>query len=151
MRPYESDPAVDSIGTFSLARLLRAVCAVLGIIAIVIGLVYAVRVFGWVHTALLNPSGFQERLVLWSAAVGGEKLDVVTGDTVYHAANFMAILVLGGGTVILAWIAMGLIVGGGKIVAWTVSERDAIRRILVQALGAAAARGQKPSAGGDVK
>jgi hypothetical protein len=121
----------------SLLQLIRSAAAVLGVIAIAIGLYYATRVFGLVFDALNNPEVFQTTLDKWVTAVGAKELDIaVEGtSTVIHGARPLALATLGGGCFILTWISIGITVAGAKIIYWTLSDREAVRQILTTAFG----------------
>jgi hypothetical protein len=81
------------------------------------------------------PQSFSAHLDQWIAAVGGAQLDFVIAGTTYHSANIVAIMVLGGGVTILAWISIGLVLAGAKMVSWTLGDREAIKKILAYAFG----------------
>lgn len=121
----------------SFLQLIRATVAILGIIAIIIGLTYATRMFGLIYTTLQAPEAFQVHLDTWVAAVGGEELNIVVEGTTYPGARVVAIIVLGGGAAILAWIAMGFIRTGAKTVSWILGDREAVKKILLHAFGPA--------------
>ena len=143
MREYRQVDEGPSFSLQSLLQIIRAVGAILGVIAIIIGLVYATRVFALVFTALQAPETFQVHLDKWATVVGGDELDVVIGGTTYHGARIIAIMVLGGGSTILAWISMGFIRAGAKTLSWTLSDREAVKRMLIHAFGPA--RKPKPN------
>ena len=147
-RPVDEGPLFT---LHSLLQIIRAIAAILGVIAIGIGLVYTTRVFDAVFTALHAPGAFQAHLDKWMLAVGGEQLDIVIAGTTYHGARSIAIMVLGSGATILAWISMGLVLAGAKTVSWTLSDREAVKKLLVHAFGPA--RGIEPNkpSGGDGK
>ncbi len=119
----------------SLLQLIRAVGSILGVIAIIIGLVYVTRIFALILGVLNKPESFDTLLDQWIKVVGGEQLDVIIAGTRFHSANLIAIMVLGGGVSILALISMGLILTGAKIVSWTLGDRDAIKKMLASAFG----------------
>jgi len=136
MRESAYEETIPSFNPRHLLQIIRAVSAGLGVIAITIGLIYVTRIFSAVFSALQGPETFQGLLDKWIPAVGGDELDIVTsGGATYHTARLVAIIVLGGGSVVLAWISMGLILTGAKIVSWTLSDREAIKRMLVYAFG----------------
>lgn len=137
MKDYGRENADTSFNGQFLLQVLRAVGAVLGVIAIVTGLVYATRMFAVIFNTLHSPEVFQAHLEKWVAAVGGAQLDVVVGGIVIHVASLFAILVLGGGAAMLAWIAMGLILAGAKTMAWILGDREAVKKLLVHAFGPA--------------
>lgn len=135
MRGYDRETIGSSFDPQSSAQWIRVVASTVGMVVMVIGVVFAVRLFGLIVQVLRHPAGFQARLEEWVAVVGGEQLDVLVGGGSFPAARMVALSVLGGGAVVLAQMAMGLISVGGKTVSSTLSERDAIKRILVDAFG----------------
>ena len=129
MNDYEQTERDHSFTMQTLLQLIRAAGAVLGIIVIIIGVVYATRIFSMVSTALQNPEAFESMLKQWVEAVGGEHLDFVVPEvTTYHVANLVAIAVLGVGTVILGWISIGLIAVGAKVLSWSLNDRIPTKR-----------------------
>lgn len=135
MREFERANRVEPINMQTAIQVLRAVGAALGIIAIIFGLSYATRLFAGIFSALRAPENCQALVDTWSAAVGGEQLDIVISGATYHCARIVAVVILGGGSMILAWLSLGLIAAGGKIVSWTLTDRAAIKRVLEQAFG----------------
>lgn len=135
MKEYNQEDVGAVFSLQALLQLIRAVGAILGVVAIVIGLVYVTRIFGLIFGVLHAPDGFDAHLAQWVKAVGGEQLDVVVSGTTLHCARIVAIAVLGGGVTILAWISLGLILAGAKIVSWTLGDREAVRRMLAYAFG----------------
>jgi hypothetical protein len=135
MREYGHENEAASFNLQSLLQIIRAVGAILGVIAIVIGLVYATRIFAVVFSALHSPEAFQVHFDKWVTAVGGEELDIAIGGTTYHGSRIIALMVLGSGAFILAWISMGIIMAGAKTVSWTLGDREAVKRVLVHAFG----------------
>jgi hypothetical protein len=140
MREYGHDSDAQAFTLQSLLQIIRAGAAILGVIAIVIGLVYAARIFAVVFAALHSPEAFQLHFDKWVTAVGGGELDITIAGTTYHGSRILALMVLGVGTFILAWISMGIMMVGAKTVSWTLSDREAIKRVLVHALGPARKR-----------
>ena len=132
MREFDPD---DSFNVKSFLQVLRAVAVVLGVAAILVGVVFAVRVFAVAFNALRDPAGFQPLLAQWAETVGGEKLDVVIEGNKYPCAGVLATIVLGGGGMMLVWIAMGLVMAGAKVVSWTLGDRTAVKKMLEQAFG----------------
>ncbi len=135
MREYEIQNSGPSFSVQSLLQLIRAAAAILGVLIMIIGVVYVTRIFAWIFGVLHDPDSFGANLNQWVAAVGGAQLDFVAPGITYHSANMVAIMVLGGGVVILAWISIGLVMVGAKIVSWTLGDREAIKKILADAFG----------------
>ena len=124
MKAYGQEESGRSFNVQTVQQMIRAAGAVLGLVVIIIGIVYATRIFSMVSAALHNPGGFEAVLKSWVAAVGGDRLDFVVPDiTTYHAANLVALAVMGVGTMILAWMSIGLILVGAKVLSWSLSDR----------------------------
>jgi len=137
MRDFgQTDTGVSS-NLQPLLQFIRAIAAILGVIAIAVGLYYATRVFGQVFAALNDPEAFQSTLDKWVTVVGAKELDIaVEGtSTVIHGARPVALATLFGGAFILSWIAIGITVAGAKIIYWTLSDREAVRQLLTYAFG----------------
>ena len=147
MRDYKREDSGLGFSTDSLLRLVRAGAAFLGVAAIAIGIVYAMRIFNLIYTTLSGPETFQTHIEKWAPAVGGKELDFIISGNTYHGANIVALVAIGGATAILAWISMGLMVTGAKVVSWTLGDREAIKKMLVHAFGPGGRPGESPTAG----
>jgi hypothetical protein len=132
-------------------RLIRAFVAVLGVTAILIGMLYAARTLHLVYSALSSPETLRSVLDRWASAVGGKELDFVIAGTTYHAADVVAIVVLGAGAVVLAWISMGLILTGTKVVFWALGNRQGIKKVPTRPFGRGSGPGGSSTAGGDTE
>jgi len=146
MRDYGQKRDGNSFSMHTVLQILRAMSAVLGIVTIIIGVIYAAQIFSLLARALQEPDSIHTYLEIWTEAVGGDELDIVIDGTIYPCANAIAITVLGGIAVCLAWISMGLILTGAKVVSWTLSDREAVKKILKHAFGGEKA--PKTEAGG---
>lgn len=137
MRDFGQTDTGASPNLQSLLQFIRAIAAILGVIAIGVGLFYATRVFGQVFGALNDPEAFQVTLDKWVTVVGAKELDIAVAGTptVIHGARPVALATLFGGAFILSWIAIGITLAGAKIVSWTLSDREAVRQILTAAFG----------------
>jgi hypothetical protein len=100
----------------SVAVLGRAAATCVGIIAIVVGLVCAVKVFNEVYASMLAPESLQPTFVKWTEVVGGDSLKVEVDGVTYNAARPTAILVFVVEQLVLAWIAMGIMFVGARVV-----------------------------------
>jgi amino acid transporter len=67
--------------------------------------------------------------------LGGDALDLKILDQTYPTATILSVLIVGAGFLVLAWISIGILTAGGRLISWTTSERDAIRSILQQVSG----------------
>ncbi len=137
MREHGAEDGGSTFSMHSLMQGVRVAGAILGIIAIIIGLVYATRVFDLVLNTLHAPGAFEAHLDKWVEAVGGEQLDLTLAGETFHGARVFAIMILGGGALVLVWLSLGFITVGAKTVAWTLSDREAIKKLLVHTFGPA--------------
>ncbi|HWB10953.1 MAG TPA: hypothetical protein VG826_17125 [Pirellulales bacterium] len=130
-----SGPAEGPSAASLLETVARACANLVGVIAVVAGLWLAMDLFGAVYRGLNSPENVRPLLQQWAETLGGEKLTVKIGEERYPLASLVAVLVVGAGCCVLAWLAMGVMLTGAKIITWTSSDREAIRRILQHALG----------------
>ena len=137
MKDYGREDSASSFNLQSFLQLIRACGAILGVVTIVIGLVYATRLFGLVFAALDDPAAFQALFGKWVEAVGGDDLNLDVAGTAIRGAPPLAIGVIGGGVFILTWLSMGLIGVGAKTVSWLLGDREAVKKVLAHALGPA--------------
>jgi hypothetical protein len=135
MRDYERKPESNSFSLQPLFQIIRALGALFGMAIMLVGVVCVARVFSLIYRALHAPVTLQALLREWTEAVGGAQLDIIVAGTTLHGANYVALGVLGGGGTVLAWIGMGLIVAGAKTVSLTLSDHEAIKRLLAETLG----------------
>jgi hypothetical protein len=122
--------------------MLPRLCAnVVGLVAVVAGLWLAIDLFNAIRHALNTPENVRPLLDQWATTLGGDKLTIKVADKSYPLASLAATIVLGAGCCVLTWLAIGVMMGGAKIISWTSSDREAIRRILQYAFGPT---GRKP-------
>ena len=135
MREYNQPDSGSGLTVHALMNIVRLAATGLGIVVIIMGLVYATRIFHVIYTTLQSPETFHSLLDQWVIVLGGEELDLTIAGGTFHGAHVFSVLVLGGGAAILAWIAIGLILAGAKIVSWTTDESETIKRILRHTYG----------------
>ena len=133
---YDPEEAKSPITLEDVMTVLRLLAAAMGIVVVVIGVLFAMKMFYAIFAALQAPKDVQPLLEQWISVLGKDELDLTIGKDTLPLARILATVVLGGGAVVLTWIAMGLIVTGAKVVSWTTSDREAIKRILRDAFGA---------------
>ena len=123
---------------------LRLLASFVGIVAVVAGLVLAGLVFYTIYDNLTHPRDADRLISRWSDTLGGDDLVLEVRGQQYPAGELLAVLVLGGGAAILAWLALGIMVTGAKVISWTASDREAIRQILRSAFGGSKPRAIEP-------
>ena len=129
----QPSPATQTIA--NLQEFFRLVATVLGLAMMVIGLCFALKLFGEVNASLGQPGQFAEPIAKWEQALGGKELDVKAGDTTLRVSRILAIAALGGSVLVLIHVAVAFVYAGARIVSWTATDRQAIRRIILQAIG----------------
>jgi hypothetical protein len=133
--PPGDQPSVSIVG--SLEMLPRLCANVIGVVAVVAGLWLAIDLFNAIYHGLNAPENVRPLLDQWGATLGGDKLTVKVADKSYPLASLAATIIVGAGCGVLTWLAIGVMLTGAKIIAWTSSDREAIRRILQYAFGPA--------------
>ena len=67
--------------------------------------------------------------------IGGEDLAIRVGSDTVPLARPLSFVFVGAGGVVLVWVAMGLIVAGAKVIAITLGDAEAVKRVLKHAFG----------------
>ncbi|HUY31926.1 MAG TPA: hypothetical protein VMV69_04035 [Pirellulales bacterium] len=132
--PRPNDPSLAT-SSFSLEGGGRLVATCLGIVVIVVGLWATLKVFNALYDGLRAPRESTELFRQWADTVGGDKLTIDVNGTKLAGAPYLAVTVIGGGTFLLCWLAMGIMLAGAKIIFWASGDREAVKKILRYALG----------------
>ena len=141
MQKFIKEEFDNKVGFLDQAgRLVRLIASVIGMILIIAGLIYALKLFNLVFDNLSSPQNFIEIFKPWIEVVGGDAFNFRVAGKPYPVANVITLGVLGAGGFLLAWIAMGLMLTGAKIVSWTTSDREAILKILNHVFGVVAVK-----------
>jgi hypothetical protein len=114
---------------------LRVVATMLGFVVILVGLWMVLKIFGAVFEGVTAPQGMAPTFAGWVETVGGDKLKLTINGSEIHLAPVLATVMIGGGALVLAWLSMGVMLTGAKIISWTSGDREAIKRILQHAFG----------------
>ncbi|HUY91905.1 MAG TPA: hypothetical protein VMV10_24405 [Pirellulales bacterium] len=107
------------------------------IVTILVGLWLAIKLFGAIAAGLQSPDAYRQTIEQWTALVGGDGLKVKIGEQEFALAPAVALAVIGLGLALLTWLSLGVMLTGAKIVSWSSGDREAVRRVLQQALGGA--------------
>jgi hypothetical protein len=119
----------------SLESIARLFASTVGIIAIVIGLWLALKLFGAVAEGLQSPDAYKETFQQWTALLGGDRLKIKVGDQELALGPTAALGAVSIGLMLLTWLTLGVMLTGAKIVSWTSTDREAVKRVLQHALG----------------
>jgi hypothetical protein len=131
---YPTGPGQDHPG-MSLRPMLEFVgilAAVLGLVAIVIGLVYGVKMFEAIFNALDSPAQLSGRIDALAQALGGDSLSISIDGQKTAVAKPLAAILLGCGATLLVWMSLGFIAVGVRSVTWLLTDREAVKRVLRQ-------------------
>ena len=128
-------PEPNGLNMQTLLYGLRAAGAVIGLITMGVGLTYTLKLLALILDALKHPEKVERLLTMWQDALGGEQLDLIVQDVSVHTGPLLAIAVLGGLTLLLPKISIALITAGAKVLAETLGDREAVKKLLTQAFG----------------
>ena len=120
---------------FSPDAAMRLAASAVGIATILVGLWFAIKLFGAIAEGLQSPEAYRDSIQQWTTLVGGEGLKVKIGEQEFALAPVIALAAIGLGLILLTWLSLGVMLTGAKIVSFSSGEREAVKRILQQALG----------------
>lgn len=127
----------DGVKMPSIAQCVRGLGALIGMTMMIFGVVYAVRIFGWIVQGLQNPEKVSDLVKRWGLAVGGgANFDFTVGGESIPLSEILGILILGMGMWVLSKIAFMFLTEGSKVITNTLGEKDAIKKILLYTFGA---------------
>jgi hypothetical protein len=107
----------------------------IGVLMVLIGLYFSVKLFFRIFDALLYPEHIRELLMAWSQTMEWHVLEVdFQGKTLSFGRSF-ALVVIGVGGFLLVSIALAMVRTGARIIAFATEEREAIKDILQYSLG----------------
>lgn len=133
--PTNSAEPAGEPSLFSPDAAMRLAASAVGIAAILVGLWFAIKLFGAIAEGLQSPEAYRESIQQWTTLVGGEGLKVKVGEQEFALAPAIALAAIGMGLVLLTWLSLGVMLTGARIVSWSSGEREAVKRILQEALG----------------
>ena len=134
MESYTLQKRDDSAGIQTSFEFLKMMGVLLGMICIVIGLVFSMKLFFMIYGALENPEGIAIYVQQWGEILGGKDLTLTLNGDEIPFAKVTAVSMMGSATMILVVIALGLISSGAKLVSWILFDRETVKRVLKQAL-----------------
>lgn len=108
---------------------LRMLAAIIGMAAIVFGFVFAGKLFFAVKDALLDPAGLYSVVAEWEQVIDGEEMTAPVADGEMPLGRIVAVVIVGAGTIVLVWIALGFVTTGARVVSWVVSDLDATKKL----------------------
>lgn len=123
-------PAVDVI-----KKIISLIATCIGLLVIIIGLKYAVEVLQLIFGILNSPASLTTPIQQLAASFGGSIFDLKLTDRTIPLANILALMVYGCGALLCAFLTLGVMHTGARIVALTAGDRDAVKQLLQSAFG----------------
>ncbi len=127
----ESDPQA-SIEIIKQA--IRGIGGLVGVIAIVVGVVYVAKLMDLIFTLLSAPEGGQ-RVLAFAELLGGASLELPSAHGPVPFAMPLAVVFYIAGLLMVGWLALGLIITGAKVVSYCLTDRKSIKELLTYAFG----------------
>jgi hypothetical protein len=115
---------------------LRALCSVVGVLVLALGVYLSARVFYSVYDVSTHPEQCDTLVSKWGEVAGGPealKVQVVPGETV-ELSRLAGVGILGGAAFLLGILSCTMMVTGARIICWTTSDRQAVKAIVEYAL-----------------
>lgn len=120
----------DSVISQGFREHLRMLAGVIGMAAIVCGFLFAGKLFFAVKDTLQDPAGLHPVVTEWEEVIGGgEEVTAPVPNGEIPIGRIVAVAIVGVGTVVLVWIALGFVTTGARIVSWVVSDFDAMKKL----------------------
>ena len=113
---------------------VRATGGVIGVVAILIGVVYAAHLLGLIRMLLSSPEE-ASLITKFAELLGGAELVIPTTSGAVPLATPLALLFFMVGLLLFGWLALGLIITGAKVVAYCLTDRKSIKELLTYAFG----------------
>ncbi len=137
MNEYDHQDISPSASMDFFGSLLRLIASAIGVVIIIIGAVYAMKMFYAIYHGVKNPQYVEALIEQWMQILGkeSESITIQSLDLTFNLGRVTAVVILGGTAYILASIAISLMSVGAKIVSWTSGDREAVKRILTYTFG----------------
>lgn len=115
-------------------QVIRATGGVVGVVAMMVGLVYGVKMLKLVFNLLSRPEEADVVLHL-AQLLGGADLVLPSAHGTIPFATPLAVALLIAGLLLVGWLSLGLIQAGAKVLAFCLTDRESIKELLSYALG----------------
>jgi hypothetical protein len=135
MNDYTNTSTSSSFSMQSALQGFRVMGALLGIIAMITGLVYTSKLFTMVLYVLKTPDAAHSIFKNWATALGDNQLILTVQGDSFDMTLIATLLIVGTGALLLTYIALTLITTGAKILSWTLGDKEAIKKILTSTFG----------------
>jgi hypothetical protein len=135
--PYAKNERRDDSGLgLQLFKQIIQICGgVVGVIAMVVGLVYAAKMLKLLLEALSAAAEGTHPVMSLAEMLGGPELVWPTEFGAVPLAVPFAIVLLVAALVVVGWLSLGLILTGAKVLTFCLGDREAMKELLAYALG----------------
>lgn len=114
--------------------MVRITGGLVGVIAMVTGVVYAAKTLKMLYAMLtVSESGHPVRAL--AEMLGGADLVVSSATGAIPLAVPLAVLLLVLALLVMGWLSLGLIMTGAKVLAFCLADRESMKELLIYALG----------------
>mgnify|MGYP001403972969 FL=1 len=124
--------------TFSvetIKTIIGCITTCIGLAVVLIGLKYAVDIFGFIFTVLKSPITLTEPVQQLADSFGGSAFDIQLSDRTVPVARMLALIIYCCGVLACAFLTMSLMQTGAKIVSLTTADRQAVKQVLQSLFG----------------
>ena len=135
MGDYGPRGQINQAAPLSAGSVMRAIASLIGLGIIILGLVFAVQTFLAIRDSVTKSAAFQETVKKWVEVLGGDEAGLKIKDEMVPVARVGAMAAVFGGYFVMAWLSIGIMVAGARIISWTTGDREAVRQIIREAMG----------------
>jgi len=115
-------------------QVIRASGGAAGVLAILVGLVYAGHLLKLILGLLSSPDG-SKPVLEFAEMLGGSELVAPSAYGNVPLAMPLTLAFFIAGLLLFGWLALGLITTGAKVVAYCLTDRKSIKQLLTYAFG----------------
>jgi hypothetical protein len=129
--------------TMDVGAIFRGIASLLGLGIIILGLYLALKTYTTIQRGVTEPVTFQETVKKWTEVMdvspkndpAAAAWDEKTRFEAEAVAQVMGVVAIGGAYFILCWLTVAIMTAGARIISWTTGDREAVRKIIREALG----------------
>ncbi len=96
----------------------------------VIGLAYTIKIMEELYDVVHDPNSMKAMIDQGIQAVGKDTIVIKQEEVHVEGTKVLVIAIFGGIAFLLAWLSLGIILAGARVVSITTSDKEAIKKIL---------------------
>lgn len=126
----------DGIKFPSASQWVRGFGAVIGLTMMILGVLYSVRIFGWIVEGLRHPEKLSDVVKRWGEVIdGGDAFSFMIDGAEVRLSELLGLLILGFGMLVLVKIAFLFLTEGSNVISNMLGDKEAIKKILKHTFG----------------